>query len=376
MSAIFYNNKEDIFNSSSTLINTDSKTFLDLNFNYQPISNNLKKNQFIKIKNRILISMFLFFLYLLILINIYKLSKVIQFIEKIKLSKIIKFNKKNNLKICICTLGKEENRYIREFVKYYENYDIDKIFLYDNNNINGERFEEIIKDYIDKGLVKIIDWRGKNKSMIRVWNDCYLKNYKKFDWMIFYDIDEYIYLKNYTSIKTFLNEPKFKNCQKIYLNWVIHTDNDLIYYDNRSLHERFPEVERNAKYNKMDCYSSVKSILRGHIPNVKIRRMHIFSRDIKGCNGFGDIAELNRLDHIRNPDFKYYYIDHYYSKSLEEFIEKINKGDVFFDNKTSFKMHRIKRYFNINKITMEKIQFIEKKTGLNLLKYKKKLNKK
>ena len=28
-------------------------------------------------------------------------------------------------------------------------------------------------------------------------NDCYLNNYEKFDWLIFYDIDEYIFLKNY-----------------------------------------------------------------------------------------------------------------------------------------------------------------------------------
>ena len=33
----------------------------------------------------------------------------------------------NNLKICVCTLGKEENRYITEFVEYYKNYGIDKI---------------------------------------------------------------------------------------------------------------------------------------------------------------------------------------------------------------------------------------------------------
>ena len=60
-------------------------------------------------------------------------------------------NKINNRPICICTLGKKENRYIREFVTHYEKYGVDKIYLYDNNDINGERFEEVIKDYIDKG---------------------------------------------------------------------------------------------------------------------------------------------------------------------------------------------------------------------------------
>ena len=41
-----------------------------------------------------------------------------------------------NTKVCICTLGKKENRYVREFVEYYEKYGIDKIFLYDNNDLN------------------------------------------------------------------------------------------------------------------------------------------------------------------------------------------------------------------------------------------------
>ena len=43
----------------------------------------------------------------------------------------------NDIKACICTLGKKENRYIREYVSYYEKYGIDKIYLYDNNDING-----------------------------------------------------------------------------------------------------------------------------------------------------------------------------------------------------------------------------------------------
>ena len=379
-----YNNKESKNNTLYQFNNEDSSHCLEFN-SKNPLLNcpdNNNKNNIYK-KKYVLSLSFLLILYILILLNFYKLSKIILFMNKININKKNKkINKdlinrsNNNIKICICTLGKGENRYIREFVKYYENYEIDQIILYDNNEINGEKFEDAIKDYIDKGFVKLIDWRGRNKSMIRVWNHCYLNNFEKFDWLIFYDIDEYIYLKNYTSIKTFLNEPKFKKCIKIYLNWVIHTDNNLIYYDNRTLHERFPQVELNAIKNKKECYGSVKTILRGHIPNIKITRMHIFSREMKGCNGFGKEAELNQHDHIKNPDFEYYYIDHFYSKSLEEFVEKINKGDVFFDNKLSFKMHRIKRYFNINKITWEKIRYIEKYTGLNLNKYKKKLKKK
>ena len=139
-----------------------------------------------------------------------------------------------NLKVCLCSPGKEENKYIKEFVAYYKNYGVDKIYLYDNNNINGEHFEEVIDDFIKSGFVEIINFRGKNRALYDMMNDCYKKNYMKYDWLIFYEIDEYIHLKNKT-IKTFLNDKCFRRCQIIKLNWILHTDNNLIYYDNRTL---------------------------------------------------------------------------------------------------------------------------------------------
>ena len=55
---------------------------------------------------------------------------------------IIQIELKN--KTCICTLGKQENKYIREFVEYYNRIGVDKIYLYDNNDIKGEKFENVI----------------------------------------------------------------------------------------------------------------------------------------------------------------------------------------------------------------------------------------
>ena len=60
-------------------------------------------------------------------------------------------------KVCICTLGKNENLYSREFVEHYKKYGVDKIFIYDNNDIDGEKFENFLSDYINKGFVEIIN---------------------------------------------------------------------------------------------------------------------------------------------------------------------------------------------------------------------------
>lgn len=203
-------------------------------------------------------------------------------------------------------------------------------------------------------------------------NDCYKRNYQIYDWLIFFEVDEHIHLSNYTNVKLYLQRDAFKNCEIIHLNWVIHTDNNLIYYDNRPLHIRFPEMELNARNNVNGSSNLVKSILRGHIQNIIIKNVHILTNKLKECNGFGKPEIINGA-YSRNSDFRFYYIDHYFSKSVEEFVEKINKGEVIHGQWAKFKYFRIKNYFSRNNITLEKLNFIENHTKLNLKEFKIKL---
>ena len=278
----------------------------------------------------------------------------------------------NNTKVCLCTLAKNENRYIREYVQHYEKYGVDKIFLYDNNDVEGEKFDEILSDYIQNGLVEVRDWRGKAKALMPIMNDCYQTNYKIYDWLIFYEIDEYIHLSNYTNIKPFLNLPKFKHCEVIYLNLICHTDNNLIYYDNRPLAERFPRTV--PKYKKGGYRLEIKSILRGHISDIEITSNHLLSTSLRNCNGYGNKNRYYYNTYSNQNDYKHYYIDHYYSKSTEEFIDKINKGDPYIDT-LKYIMQKVDKYFSQSEITREKIDYIENKTGLNLSLYRSKAKK-
>ena len=99
--------------------------------------------------------------------NINKLYKIIILISLVYIffliikMEIIKFRIIKNTKVCICTIVKNENRYIKEFVEHYKKYGVDKILLYDNNNVDGERLENAIGEYIKNGLVETFDYRGK-----------------------------------------------------------------------------------------------------------------------------------------------------------------------------------------------------------------------
>ena len=89
----------------------------------------------------------LIFLILLLTFYIFKIKPLIYY-------------KKNNL-VCMCTPAKEENKYIKEFIEHYKNYGVDKIFLYDNNDIDGEKFDDIINEYIKTKFVVVVNFRGK-----------------------------------------------------------------------------------------------------------------------------------------------------------------------------------------------------------------------
>ena len=127
---------------------------------------------------------------------------------------------------------------------------------------------------------------------------------------------------------------------------------------------------------------TLKTIMRSNI-NKKIHftTSHWLNRRLKGgCDVEGKKVIPKRkvrlgykINHAR---FKLYYIDHYCFKSTEEYINKINKGDGIFGYNKKTKMHKINLYFGYNKITSEKINLLEIKTGFNLSRFKLLINKK
>ena len=137
--------------------------------------------------------------------------------------------------------------------------------------------------------------------------------------------------------------------------------------------ERFPELEKDAIINT-NYSQKVKTILRGNIPNFTISKIshtsHIITGSVKGCNGFGKEVKLDKDYCMENSDSKYYYIDHFYTKSLEEFVQKVKRGSAVHGKKLDFKLFRLIRFFNINKFKNDKYKYILDNLGINLTKIK------
>ncbi len=128
-------------------------------------------------------------------------------VEKNILCNLNKYIKKSAFKskVGLCVIGKQENKYAKEFVEYYKSIGFDHIFIYDNNDKDDEKFEEVLSEYISQNFVSIINFRGyrgkENHPQFDAYIDCYEKNAKNYAWLAFYDFDEFLYLKKHKTIQ-------------------------------------------------------------------------------------------------------------------------------------------------------------------------------
>jgi hypothetical protein len=126
-------------------------------------------------------------------------------------------------KYIIVAIAKQEEHYIKDWVAYHLRIGFDKIYLYDNNDIDGESYNELLKEYVDAGRLKIIDVRGKKGLQNYSYNASYYA--MPYKWMAIIDIDEFIWFNEtgkYNNIKTFIDEiSKNMNCYQtgIMLQW-------------------------------------------------------------------------------------------------------------------------------------------------------------
>jgi len=274
------------------------------------------------------------------------------------------YNIKENKGIGICSICKNENLYLKEYATYYQKLGIKKIIIYDNNDIDGEKPEEVLQNFIKTNFVEIIDIRGFRSAQLPSYNHCYEKYRNQFDYISFLDIDEFIVIQSNKSINDYLYDVKFDKCESILLNWVMYGDSDLLKYDNRTMIERFTKP--------VEKWNRGKSIVRTNIDNLIIISTIIVGVNVNyfcDSNGNKIIPNRNYLD-FTAPKEPESYIKHFYTKTAEEFCNKIKNGDAHFNkNHPKSKIilqNRIQNFMKFNKMTREKRDIIRNCSGVRI----------
>ena len=267
------------------------------------------------------------------------------------------------MKVALCCIGRLENRYVREYVTYYMNIGVDKIFIYDNNHDGEETFEEAIGDFVTNGFVSIINFRNKEAQQLKAYQDCYDKHKDEYDWLCFFDFDEFLTFKEKDeNIKTFLGDACFANYNMIHINWLVYSDNDIVYYEDKPLTERFTKpvmpLDFELTYNFPEN-NHIKTILRGGLDGVKWNSTPHTPKGVKKCcNALGNEC---MADSPFNPyDFNRAWLRHFQTKTIQEWLELKMRRGVGDRTRESFeKTYQVDNFFVYNKKTEEKEEIIK-----------------
>ena len=270
---------------------------------------------------------------------------------------------------CVVTKAKHENLYVREFVEHYLKLGIEKFYFGDDNPENFENLSDVLDDYIKKGIVDIEYIFSRNLTHHDFFEYAFKSVKFRCKWFLFYDIDEYLEFTNKNmTLKNYLDMPVFDKCDAIRIHWITYDDNNLLYYDKRPLKERFNHSLPN---NKLNIYH--KSIVRGKNYNTTVfvygSGPHEPNHDIiSQCDALGNIERL-APGRMYSPKYKYCYIRHHSFKTAEEFAVKLLRGehqsgkynmDLLMDN-----------FFQVNRVTEEKLNLIEHITNRTFPKFHK-----
>lgn len=208
------------------------------------------------------------------------------------------------MKVALVCIAKNEDNYIEEWVKYHKKIGFDSIFIYENDwDCN-----------FDDPIITKIKFNGPSKQ-IEAYNDFIEKNIKyddwNFDWVAFFDVDEFLVLKTHKTVKDFIND--YKEYSSIGINWVLFGDNNI-----KNLNGDYSVIKRFIKRQK-NINPHIKSIVKITLTT----KMLIHNPTCKWVN-----TDKNLLNGAfnNNGNDNIAQINHYFCKTKEEFIEKINRG--------------------------------------------------
>lgn len=233
----------------------------------------------------------------------------------------MRLNVKNNSKyIALSAICKENIKDIIEWIEYHTAIGIDYFILYNNDSTQD------IKTNLPKNLQNIcdvIDWfYDSNGRQVASQKHC-INNYRHFKWIGFLDIDEYIVLLNTESnIKSYMKE--YEKFDGLCLHWLFFGSNGHTTKQNSTIYaytQSCPSYGANEHIKSIinpKKYNSLKHFDPHYIPtdnSVNVLKERV-------VDAFGSTRQ-NKKAPIINQIMR---INHYYTKSVEDFMIKRARG--------------------------------------------------
>ena len=227
--------------------------------------------------------------------------------------------------LAVAAIVKDEAPYIKEWLDYHVMAGVDHFYVFDNDS--SDELKAVLEPYIDAEVVEYAPIAGKC-AQILVYNEVVEKH--KFDcrYIAFIDADEFIQPRGDKTIKDVLHEVLNDDSEAVGLtiNWHMFGSGG---QDNADL--EIGVLERFL-YRTPDDFGSDKNEGNAHVKTIANPRgveLITIPHFAMYFNGMTAVDENGKVVlgavNAAVPDKKIV-INHYYTKSKEEFIKKMERG--------------------------------------------------
>lgn len=230
--------------------------------------------------------------------------------------------------VSICAIFKNEAPYLKEWIEFHHIVGIEHFYMYNNNS--EDNYLSVLKPFVESGLVTLIDWPYNQKQM-ECYHACIVEFTSETKWLGFIDIDEFIVPKTTDSIYEFL-QPFERKAGAVKIYWKLFGTSGK---RNRSLTGLVSEDftvcwKKHCDIGK--CFYNTAFDFNLNSEKAKCLHHQFWAnyngKDIPPVNIFNKIS-VGNWNIAKTTDFPIQ-INHYFTKSYEEYIMKRAKGDVYF----------------------------------------------
>ena len=219
--------------------------------------------------------------------------------------------------LSVVAIAYNEDPYFNEFIHYYRLLGVDHFYFYDNGNTIP--LSETIRQHA--AYCTVIDFPGKARQM-----EAYLHYCRTFGkdsrWAAFIDLDEYIVPKTTYKLSDFLKG--YEHADALAVNWVMFGHNN---------HEKKPAGLTTENFTRSEGVSNLhiktianpQKVVKFADPHHVILKENSVYVDAKNNPVTAAFHKYDTKDLIQ--------LNHYFTKSLEEFTAKINRGRAAVDGK-------------------------------------------
>ncbi len=218
------------------------------------------------------------------------------------------------MRLAVCIMCKDDAMYLLENMEYHSLIGVDHFIVYDNKSQIS--LKEVLSE---KNNVTVNNWNDEDKgSLVRCFNHC-VRNYKDdFEWIAFTDVDEFIVMKDGNiDLKEFL-EP-YEEYGGLGINWMT--------FGSSGHKNKQSDVINSYVYPSFNdtADSCIKTIVNTKYVSTKIppsnNNHYLLYEEGKFCvnENFEKIDRYKNFPITRDK----IQLNHYYTKSLEDWKEKI-----------------------------------------------------